>query len=194
MTLIERAQAMVLRPKETWPVIEAEPASVGSIYRDWLVYMAAIPAVCAFIGMSFVGIGVFGMGFHLSIAAGLANMITSYLVSLILVYIVALAVDALAPTFGGTKNPIAALKVVAYGSTAAYLGGIFALVPALGILGLVAAIYSIYLVYLGLPVLMKCPQDKAGPYTGVLVVCIVVAGLVLGALKAALHLGVMGHW
>jgi hypothetical protein len=190
MTLIERAQAMVLRPKETWPTIEAEPATVGSLYRDWLVYMAAIPAVCAFIGLSIVGGGVLGMSFHLPIVTGLANMITSYLMSLVLVYVVALLIDALAPTFGGTKNPIAALKVAAYGSTAAYLGGVFSLLPALGVLGLVAAIYSIYLVYLGLPVLMKCPAERAGGYTAALVVCTLVAGLLLGAIRGALHLGV----
>jgi hypothetical protein len=190
MTLIERAQAMLLRPKQTWPVIESEPATVGSIYRDWLIYMAAIPAVCGFIGLSLVGVGVFGVGLRLPIAVGLANMITSYLVSLVLAYVVALAVDALAPAFGGTRNPISALKLVAYGSTAAYVGGVFSLVPTLAVLGLVAAIYSIYLVYLGLPVLMKCPQEKAGVYTAVLVACAIIAGLVLGAIKAALHLGV----
>ena len=74
-------------------------------------------------------------------------------------------------------------------SPAAYLGGIFSLLPALGILGLLAAIYSIYLFYLGLPVLMNCPQEKAGAYTAVLVVCAIVAGLVLGAIKGAMHLG-----
>lgn len=190
MTLIERAQGMVLRPNETWPVVEAEPATIASLYRDWLVYMAAIPAVCGFIGMTFVGIGVFGLGLHVPIVAGLATMITSYLMSLVMAYVVALLVDALAPTFGGTKNPIAAMKVAAYGGTAAYLGGVFALVPSLAILGLVAAIYSIYVVYLGLPVLMKCPREKAGAYTGVLVACVIVAGLVLGAIRAALHLGV----
>jgi hypothetical protein len=46
MNLIERAKAILLKPKETWPVIDAEPATVGSIYKDWLIIMAAIPAVC----------------------------------------------------------------------------------------------------------------------------------------------------
>ena len=71
----------------------------------------------------------------------------------------ALIIDALAPTFNGTKNQIQALKVAAYCSTASWMAGIFALIPGLrffGILGL----YSLYLLYLGLPVLMKSPQGK----------------------------------
>lgn len=194
MKLIDRALAIVRQPNDTWPVIEAEPATVGSIYRDWLVYLAAIPAVCGFIGLSLVGVGIFGIGFRLPIATGLANMITSYLVSLVMVYLMALVVDALAPTFGGTKDPVAALKLVAYGSTAAYLGGVFSLLPALGVLHLVASLYSIYLVYLGLPVLMKCPRDKAGVYTGALVVCAIAVGLVLGSIKAMLNVGVGPWW
>ena len=50
----------------------------------------------------------------------------------------------------------------------------------LGILGL----YSLYLLYLGLPVLMKAPQEKALGYTVVViiaaVVLVVLVGLVAG--------------
>ena len=101
-----------------------------------------------------------------------------------MVFVLSLIVDALAPTFAGTKDPISALKLVAYGSTAGFVGGIFSLLPSLSMLGLLASLYSIYLVYTGLPVLMKCPPQKAGAYTAVVVVCGVVAALVLGALSA----------
>ena len=54
MNVIERAKDMILKPAETWPVIEAEPASVASIYKECLVILVAIPAVCKFIGLSSV--------------------------------------------------------------------------------------------------------------------------------------------
>ena len=77
----------------------------------------------------------------------------------------ALIVNALAPTFGGSKDLVAALKVVAYGSTAGFVGGIFNLLPSLSWIGLLAAFYSIYLIYTGLPVLMRSRPEKAGAYT-----------------------------
>jgi len=181
MNLIERAKAILLKPAETWPVIDAEPATVASIYKDWLIIMAAIPAVCSFIGLSLVGMG---FGIRIPIVYGLESMVVRYVLSLAIAFVMALIVDALAPTFGGQKNQVAALKVVAYGSTASYVAGILSLLPALGLLGIIAACYSIYLIWLGLPVLMKCPKDKAAGYTAVVIIIGIVAAIVIGSLSA----------
>jgi hypothetical protein len=184
MNIVERVPAILLRPKETWPRIAAEPATPASIYSGYVVILAAIPAICAFIGWTLVGGGAFGVSYRLPIATGLVQMVVGYLLSLAIVYVLALIVNALAPTFGGSKDFVAALKVVAYGSTAGFVGGVFSLLPALGWLGLLAAIYSIYLIYTGLPVLMHNPAAKSGAYTAVVVVCSFVAMIVLGAVSA----------
>jgi hypothetical protein len=99
--------------------------------------------------------------------------------SLVMVFVLALIIDALAPTFEGTKSQIGALKLSAYASTASFLGGVFSLIPSLSILGALAALYGIYLIYIGLPVLMKCPPDKALAYTAVVVVCAIIGGVVI---------------
>ena len=184
MSLIERVQSILLRPKQTWPVIAAEPADVATIYSRYVVILAAIPAICAFIGYTLVGAGAFGVTYRLPIATGLVQMVVGYLLSLAIVYVLALIVNALAPTFGGTKDMVAALKVVAYGSTAGFVGGVFSLLPMLAWLGLLASFYSIYLIYTGLPVLMRCPPEKAGAYTAVVVVCTILAMIVLGAVSS----------
>jgi hypothetical protein len=168
--LIQRVQDILLRPKETWPAIAAESADTGSIYKEYLVYLAAIPAVAGFVGLSMLGAGV-----------GLASMIVSYVLSLVLIYVMSLIVDKLAPTFKGISSPINALKLMAYGSTASFVGGIFAIVPALSVLGLLASLYSVYLIYTGLPVLMQCPPDKAAVFTAVIVLSGFVASLLLAA-------------
>jgi len=184
MNVIERAKGMLLQPAQTWPVVDAEPASVASIYKDWLVIMAAIPAVCGFIGMSVVGVGMFGFGYRVPIVTGVVTMVLGYALSLGAAFVMALIVDALAPSFGGTKNQVGALKVVAYGAVAVYAAGLLKLLPALGMLGILAACYSIYLMYLGLPVVMKCPRDKAPGYTAVVVIVYIVAMVVVGSVTA----------
>jgi hypothetical protein len=182
MSLLERIQAILLRPKETWPVIAAEPADTATIYSNYLVFLAAIPAIAGFIGPTLVGVGGFGMSVRMPIVTGLIQLIVGYVLALVIIFVMALIVDALAPTFGGSRSPINALKVVAYASTAGFVGGIFNLLPALSILGLLCALYSIYLLYTGLPVLMRCPPDKAAAYTAVVVICGIVAMVVLGAI------------
>src|ERR1035437_1191119 len=167
MNLIQRVQDILLKPKDTWPVIAAEPGDTTSLYKDYLIYLALIPAVCAFIGMSLIGFGGFGLSMRGPILSGLGNIG------------VVLMANALAPTFGGTKDPVSALKLIVYGSTAGFIGGVFSLIPALSILGLLTALYSVYLIFTGVPVLMKCPPEKAMPYTAVLVVCAIVAAVIV---------------
>src|SRR5258706_4415802 len=114
-------------------------------------------------------------------ALGVAVAIISYFVGLVVTYLLALIVDALAPTFGGEKNFIQSLKLTAYSYTAAWVAGIFNLIPGIGgIIGLIAAIYSFYTFFLGVPALKKCPQDKAVGYTIVVAICGILLGVVLG--------------
>jgi hypothetical protein len=101
------------------------------------------------------------------------------------VYVLALIINALAPTFGGTSNLTQALKVAAYGATAAWVGGVFHLFPLLGILGLLAALYTLYLLYLGLPVLMKSPPYRSFGYTVWVVIAAIVLFVVIGTISAS---------
>jgi len=179
MSLIERVQPILVRPKQTWPVIAAEGGDAASIFTGYVMILAAIPAVAAFIGLTLVGVGGFGVSYRLPVLAGLVQMIVSYLLTLAMVFVLALLVNGLAPTFGGTKDSVRALKLVAYGTTASFLGGIFNLIPMLSLLGVLASLYSIYLIYTGIAVMMRCPPDKAGAYTAVVIVCGIVASVVI---------------
>ncbi len=198
MDLIRRAQDILLKPADTWPAIAAETTDTRSLYTQYLMILAAIPAVAGFIGMSLVGVGGFGYSMRIPLLWGLSSMVVNYVVTLAAMYVMALIVEALAPSFGGTKDRMQALKLVVYGSTAAMVGGIFSVLPALSVLGLLAALYSIYLFYLGIPVLMKCPQDKAVPYTAVVGVLGIIIGVVIGSIvgavtsRAYMHSGPMG--
>jgi hypothetical protein len=183
MPLIQRVQDILLKPRATWPRIAAESADSASIYTGYVMILAAIGPIANFIGLSLVGAGGFGISVRVPMTMGLIHLVMSYLLTLLAVFVLSLVVNALAPTFGGTKSPLNALKLVAYSMTASFLGGIYGLVPMLGILAFVAALYSIYLLYTGVPVLMKCPPDKAPAYTVVVIVIGIVAGVVLGALS-----------
>jgi hypothetical protein len=179
MNLVERVQSILLKPRATWSSIDAEPADAASLYKNYVMILALIPAVASFIGLSLVGIGAFGVNFRVPIVSGLANMVVGYVLSLVMVFVLALIIDAMAPTFEGTRSQIGALKLSAYASTAAFVGGIFSLLPSLSVIGALAALYGVYLLYTGLPVLMKCPPDKAIAYTAVVVVCAIVGGFII---------------
>ena len=117
---------------------------------------------------------------------GLVFMVAHYLTTLLMVFVLALVVDALAPLFGGTKNPVQALKLVAYGSTASFVGGIFGAIQSLSFLGLLASLYSIWLIYTGVAPLMRSPVGKSVAYTVVIVIAAIVARVLIGALTGLL--------
>lgn len=180
MNLVDRAKNIIVQPKQEWAVIDGEAHTVQGLYTQYVMILAAIPAVATFIGYSLVGFG----SFRLSIAAGLANAILGYVLSLASVYAIALIIDALAPQFGGEKNFIQSLKVAAFAPTAAWVAGIFNILPVLGILALIGALYSLYTLYVGLPILKKTPADKAVPYTVVVIIAAIVLWIVIGAVAA----------
>jgi Yip1 domain len=192
VNIIERVKEILIAPKQAWPVIASEETDTVSLYTQYIMILAAIQAVAGFIGMSLFGVSFMGVSVRVPIMTGLLQMILGYAMSLAVVYVVSMIANALAPSFGGQKNSMSALKLVAYSSTAAMLGGIFAIIPALGILTLVAALYSLYLLFLGVPTLMQVPRGKALTYTAVLVVCAIVVGAVFGMLLGSFQGGIQG--
>jgi len=184
--IVQRAKDILLKPKETWPVIAAEPATTQSIYVPYVVALAAIEPVASLIGGQLVGFSALGVTYHPPVGAALTSAVLSYGLTLASVFILALLIDGLAPNFGGQKDQIGALKVAAYSGTAAWVGGIFGLIPALGMIGLLFALYGLYLLYLGLPVLMKVPEDKAIGYTAVVVIVAIVLFFIVGAVVTAI--------
>jgi len=179
MSLMERAKKIVLQPKTEWPVIDGEQTTTGALYTGYIIPLAAIGPIAQVIGWSVFGLSLPFVGsFRMPIGFALRAAAISYVGSLISVFVLSLIIDALAPTFGGQKNQMQALKVAAYSATAAWLAGIFAIIPALAILGLLG-LYSLYLLYLGLPVLMKSPEDKAVGYTVVVILCAIVLWYVI---------------
>lgn len=190
--LLQRVLDILMRPRETWLQINAEDGNPGRIYLGYLVFLAAIPAVAGFIGYSLIGVGAFGISVRVPVVQGLVSMVVGYVLSLAMVYVLALIANMLAPRFQAQQDMGSAFKLVAYASTAGMLGGVFSILPSLAMLGLLAALYSVYLIYSGIPVLMKAPQEKAVGYTVALVVCGILAGIVVGLATSLVTPGARG--
>lgn len=192
MALADRVKKILLNPKEEWEVIDREPATVAGLYTGYIMPLAAIGPIAQLIGSTVFGISIPYMGtYRAPVGAALASAFVAYMLTLAGVYVLSLIIDALAPTFAGTRDQIQGLKVAAYSSTAGWLAGIFALVPILSILGIVG-LYSLYLLYLGLPVLMKTPREKALGYTVVVIFAAIVLFMVIGLVAGQFVRGPMG--
>ena len=186
MNLVARVQGILLKPKEEWIKIKDEPTTIQQLFVPYAVILAAIPAVCQFLGWAVIG------GFRVPYAGGswmtraLLYAIFSYILSLVVVYALGFIINALAPNFGSTQSLPLAMKLAVYGMTPIWIIGIFNLIPALWALGILGTLYALYIMYLGFATpLMGTPKDKVISYfvvsVVVAIVLMAVVGLILGA-------------
>lgn len=169
MDIVARAKGIVLDPKREWERVATERDGVAAVYLGYAIPLALIPAIAGFLGATLIGLPVPGVGsIRLGFGEALATGAVQFALGLGLVYLIAMIVHRIAPSFEGGGDMAAAFRTTAYAWTPAWLSGVFAILPALGFLSLLG-LYSVYLLYLGLPRTMGVTQDKALPYTLVVV-------------------------
>ena len=186
MNLVERVKGLAVEPKVEWRAIDAEEHTVQGLFTGYVMILAAIPAVCGFIGLCIVGSGVFGATVRMSLGAGVAHMVMVYLLSLGWVYVFALVINAFSPKFEGHGETIDGFKVAAFTPTPAWIAGVFNVIPSLWIVGFLLSLYSLYLLYIGLPTLTEPPQEKELPYFCVVVITMIVLTVAFYVIAALL--------
>jgi hypothetical protein len=195
MNIVDRVKRILVSPATEWPVIAAEATPTAALITGYVLPLAAVSALAAFIGNSFVGISVPMMSttYRMPVTAGLVAACWTVAMAVVGVFICGFVINAFAPTFGGQKNDAQAMKVAAYSFTPSWVAGILQIIPMLGMLAILGGLYALYLLYLGLPVLMKSPEDKTIGYTLAVIVSMIVVMIVLGAVGAMiLGVGAMG--
>ena len=187
-TLTSRVKGILLEPRATWKEIDGEFTKPGEIWSKYVIPLAAIGPIATAIGMVIFGqrIAFTSLTNSVTVTTAVERAIAGYVISLLLVFVVSRVISLLAPGFGGQRNDVQGLKVAAYASTAAWVGGIFMLIPALGLISLIFSLYSLVLLYIGLPILMKVPQDRAMGYTAVVIIVCIVVFLIAAAILTAI--------
>ncbi len=170
-SLVARVKGILLNPKAEWAIIDREFATVPTLFSRYAMILAAIGPICGLIGSL-----IFGQG---NVVGAVVGAVVGYALSLAGVFLLGLVIETLAPTFDRTKDRLSAMKVAVYASTASWIGGVFSLIPALGLLGAILGLYSLYLLYLGLTPLMKAPQEKTVAYTVVVVLAAVAIWIII---------------
>lgn len=185
-SIMGRAKNILLAPDAEWEKIDREKPTIQGLYTGYVGILAAIPPLAGAIGGIVFGYGAMGYTLRPPLGNLIAAAVIEYLLALAAVAVLALVIEQLAPSFDGTRNRMQAFKVAGYSMTAGWLAGIFSIIPALSLIGSVFGFYSFYLLYRGLPKLMKTSQEKALPYTALVVIASILLFFVFNILAAAL--------
>jgi hypothetical protein len=187
MNLVERAQNILMKPKEEWGKIKAESTTIAQLFFGYAVFLAAIPPIAQFIGWGLIGRRIPLLGWiRVPIGQALVGAIVTYVLSLISVYVLGIIINALAPSFGSKQNLVNAMKLAVFSFTAPWIAGVFNILPVISILTILG-LYGLYILYLGFSEgMMDTPKDKViGYYVVSLVVAVIlffVVSLIVGAI------------
>lgn len=190
MSIVNRAKNILTSPKTEWPIIGAEPATTGGL-MTYAAILSGIAQLCSIVGALFLSgamgsLGAAGMGMTFIIASA----VVGWLLGLAIIYLMSIIAGALAPSFDGQKDNLAALKLLVYAGTAVWVFSFLSIIPVLGsIAALVGFAYAIYLIYLGAPHTVRVPEGKAGGYAAVVVIIWIILYFILTAVIVTTLMG-----
>src|SRR4030042_4463400 len=124
MNIIDRAKAIILKPKDEWIVIDQESTPVKDLVTGYLLPLALIPTIACLIGYGFF------FKFH-SLGFGIKYAILYFITYVGSALLTAWVIDALAPSFGSAKDFRKALQLVVYSYTPMMVAGVVMIFPAL---------------------------------------------------------------
>jgi hypothetical protein len=171
MNALARAKAILVDPGAAWRGIEKDVGDPAFLLSRYVAVLALIPALSGFVGAALIGvIAPSGAILRADLIDALFGAIFSYAASGVIVLLLGLIIDLLAPLFGGRCDFEDAFKLAVYSFTPLWLAGIFLLLPGLRFLLLTGA-YGVYLLWRGMPRLAKVPERQAVNFTVVVAVC-----------------------
>jgi hypothetical protein len=147
--------------------------------------MAAIPPLGFYYGTTQVGWHSGGELTKISAASAIPLMVLFYLALVASVVVIGLMTHWMSKTYNAQSFPIKGMVLIGMANTPIFLAGLLAFYPVWWFdifIATAACCYTIRLLYLGVPKLMKVPEDLGMLYASALfAVALVYAVVVLGA-------------
>lgn len=162
---VERAKALLTRPKEVWPEIHRDMTPSGELFTRYAVPMAALAPIIGLLSGK-IGWNPFSSNF----IGQLFTAVLDYGLSVGSLLVMSFVASKLAPRYGGEGSPRDAFKLIVYSSTAMWLASAAATIPGFGFLG-IASFYSLYLYFTGITPMMKVPEVNKGRFGFVTIAC-----------------------
>lgn len=199
MGAINSAIELVKNPLNYMTTNKDAPTTRNDLLIRYVAVLAAIPFIATLVGdlwyydlylpVAFVGSFV---------AYAFVHAILDYILSIIAVYVIAIVIKMLAPTFNSTADDIKSLKLAAYIYTPVFLIGALNIIPPLSVIEILGVLYGLYILYLGLPVILATPKEKVVSYLVAVVIATfiiyIIIGVIVGAIDTAIFRASFGYF
>jgi len=168
--LLSHAFGLFTHPDAEWESIRKEHENPTRLYIAYVVILAAIAPVCAYISTAHFGWTVGSdRVIKLTGASAVQVSVLTYVAILVGVFALGYAINWMAKTYGAREEhvPSNGVALAAYSCTPLFLAGFALLYPQPlfnGLIFLAAACYGAWLMYDGLPIVMGIEKEQAEMY------------------------------
>ena len=155
--LFGRIKGILISPAEEWKQIAREENEVVKLLLFWILPLAAITLIAFLIGP-----GLIHKFSHFG--AGLALGLAFFVLYVAIIFLAALIMNLLAPSFGGKSEFGRALALAAYSFTPVFLIGILYIIPfpnpnIMIFLTLAAFAYGLYIMFCGIGTMISVSKE-----------------------------------
>tara|TARA_R110002049_G_scaffold49267_9_gene141174 strand:- start:777 stop:1379 length:603 start_codon:yes stop_codon:yes gene_type:complete len=195
--MIQHTFGLLVRPSAQWHTVAAMNENT---LRTLLLYpclLAILPAVAWYYGTTEVGwtVGDHGETIRLTRESARQICILFYITMLVCVAIIGYFVHWMAATYGAESSTVRGIAIIGLTATPLFLAGAVGFYPILWLdmlIGVVAVSWSVYLMYLGIPIVMKIPEERGFLFSSavlaialVILICLMVGSVILWDFGAA---------
>jgi hypothetical protein len=195
--MIQHTFGLLTRPSAQWKTI-AELSE--SSFRTLLLYpwiFAILPAVAWYYGTSQVGwsVGDHGDTIKLTTASARQICILFYLAMVACVSVIGYFIHWMSDTYGADSSVTKGIVIAGLTATPLFIAGLVGFYPVLWLdmlIGVAAVCWAVYLMYLGIPIVMKIPEERGFLFSSavmgvslVILICLMVGSVILWDFGAA---------
>jgi len=177
---------LMFQPRQTWTRLSDHmPTSLpGALIYP--VILALLPAVAWYFGTTQKGWAIGGSDLvRLTPESALTIVILFYLTMVAAVVGIGVMVHWMSQTYGAQSTLAKGIALAGFTATPLFIAGAVGFHPQFLLdllIGLAAVCYAVYLLYLGIPIVMKIPEERGFLFaSAVVAVCLVFLIVIMGA-------------
>lgn len=182
MRLLSHTLGIFINPNKAWQAIRADRHSFIQVFFSHVPFLALIPCVAGYIGVTWVGFTVGTHSAKLTALSGLTLVVATYFAILAGVYLFGEFINWMAKSFGVKgdmdSHHYEGTALAVFVTAPIFVSGITLLYPHVWLnvgVTMLAICYAIYLLFAGIPVLMRMSREQAFIYS----CSVVTVGLVM---------------
>ena len=163
--MIQHTIGLLLRPSKQWRVVAQLPEKSRNVLVLYPCIFALLPAIAWYYGTSQVGwtTGLQGNVVRLTVESAFQISVLFYLVMVGSVAIIGFFIHWMSKTYGAESTVSKGIVIAGLTATPLFITGLVGFYPTLWLdllIGVVAISWSVYLMYLGIPIMMKIPEER----------------------------------